>query len=244
MLTVDFETAGIAAGSRVLDIGCGSGRHSFAALRLGAEVVAADAGLEELIEVQSMRAAMEVAGELDRAGSSTLATDIREMPFADGSFDVVIAAEILEHVPADERALAECARVLKEGGMLVVTVPRTLPEALNWLLSRQYHDRPGGHVRIYRRRQLLARLARAGFFEVSREYRHGLHSPYWWLRCALGVDRPDRRVVSLYHRLLVHEIVHAPKSLQWLGYVLDPIIGKSAVYYLRLGVPSTTKRSD
>lgn len=238
MLTVDFEVAGIHAGSRILDIGCGSGRHSFAAMRRGAEVVSADAALGELDEVRATSRAMEAAGEIDCVNRGTVATDICAMPFAGASFDVVIASEILEHVRADAAAIAECGRVLKPGGMLVVTVPRTLPEAVNWLLSRRYHDRPGGHVRIYRRSQLLSRLSCAGFCEVRRAYRHGLHSPYWWLRCALGVDRPDRRAVALYHRLLVYEIVHAPRSLKALGRVLDPLIGKSAVYYVTIDEPA------
>lgn len=241
MLTVDFRLLELGEGSRVLDIGCGAGRHSFAALRQGASVVAADWSVADLVEVGSMTVAMESVGDLDVARGGPVATDICAMSFADASFDVVIASEILEHVPEDVAAMRECARVLKPGGTLVVTVPRTVPEAVSWALSRRYHDRPGGHVRIYRRRQLLSRLEVAGFSEVRRNYRHGLHSPYWWMRCAFGVDRPERRLVDLYHRLLVYEIVRRPRSLQVLGRVLDPLIGKSAVYYMRIGDAHATR---
>ena len=84
------------------------------------------------------------------------------LPFADGAFDRVIAAEVLEHIPDDNRAMAELARVLRPGGTMAVTVPRFGPELVNWALSDEYHDIPGGHVRIYRRSLLIDRLRRAG----------------------------------------------------------------------------------
>ena len=77
-------------------------------------------------------------------------------PFADGTFDRVIASEVLEHIPDDVAAMRELARVLKPGGTMAVTVPRCVPEAVNWALSDEYHDTPGGHVRIYRRSTLSA----------------------------------------------------------------------------------------
>ena len=74
------------------------------------------------------------------------------MPFPDGAFDRVIAAEVLEHIPADQAAMAEIARVLRPGGLLAVTVPAWLPERICWRLSDDYHNVPGGHVRIFTRR--------------------------------------------------------------------------------------------
>ena len=84
------------------------------------------------------------------------------LPFPDASFDRVIASEVLEHIPDDEAAMAELARVLRPGGSMAVTVPRCGPEFVNWALSDEYHDVPGGHVRIYRRSQLVGRLERTG----------------------------------------------------------------------------------
>src|SRR6202021_2633687 len=80
--------------------------------------------------------------------------DALRLPFPSGSFDRVIAAEVLEHIPDDRRALAELARVLRPGGTIAVTVPRWYPELINWVLSDDYHLVPGGHVRIYRRSEL------------------------------------------------------------------------------------------
>ncbi len=91
-------------------------------------------------------------------------------------------SEVLEHVPADRSAMAEVARVLRPGGTAAVSVPRWLPERVCWALSRPYHDRPGGHVRIYRSGELRARLAAAGLRVTGTDHVHALHAPYWWLR--------------------------------------------------------------
>ena len=233
MLTIDLERIGVGSGTRLLDLGCGTGRHAFAAWKAGGSVVALDASLEGLPDVVGMTAAMREAGELAVVDGGVIAGDARSLPFADASFDVIVASEIFEHVVDDERAMLECARVLRRGGVLALSVPRTFPEAVNWLLSRDYHNSPGGHVRIYRRHELLRRLGSAGLVHVHHEYRHGLHSPYWWLRCALGVNRPERRLVAAYHRLLVWEIVRQPPALRLMARLLDPVIGKSLVVYLR-----------
>src|SRR5262249_57115538 len=98
---------------------------------------------------------MAEAGELpDGSFVGTAAGDATAMPFPDGSFDVVIAAEVLEHIPADRAALREITRVLAHGGTLAVTVPAWLPERICWRPSDDYHNLPGGHTRIFPRHQL------------------------------------------------------------------------------------------
>ena len=83
------------------------------------------------------------------------------MPYADETFDCVIASEILEHIPQDDAAIAELIRVLKVGGTLAVSVPRWLPEQVCWLLSDEYHSNEGGHMRIYRASELRDKIAAA-----------------------------------------------------------------------------------
>ena len=137
------------------------------------------------------------AGELAAGHPATAVQgDALALPFADGTFDRVIASEVLEHIPDDTAAMRELARVLRPGGAMAVTVPRCVPEAINWALSDEYHDTPGGHVRIYRRSTLERRLGSAGLEPTGYHHAHGLHSPYWWLRCLVGpVQRlaPRRR---------------------------------------------------
>ena len=88
--------------------------------------------------------------------------DALSLPFADGEFDRVVAAEVLEHIPADIQAIHELVRVLRPGGTMAVTVPRWLPEIVNWKLSDDYHNAPGGHIRIYTDKELVAKVTNAG----------------------------------------------------------------------------------
>jgi SAM-dependent methyltransferase len=181
-----------------------------------------------------MTAAMAAAGEAPHgAHARSVGGDATAMPFGDGAFDRVIAAEVLEHVPADHRALAEIARVLRPGGLLAVTVPAWLPERICWRLSGEYHNTPGGHVRIYTRPELEAKLRAAGFEVGGHHHAHGLHSPYWWLKCAVGVHRDDHPLARAYHRLLVWDIVARPPVTRLAERALNPLIGKSIVLYSR-----------
>ena len=199
MLTIDLERIGVGSGTRLLDLGCGTGRHAFAAWKAGGSVVALDASLEGLPGVVGMTDAMRETGEIGVVDGGVIAGDARALPFADGSFDVIVASEIFEHVEDDECAMLECARVLRRDGVLALRVPRTFPEAVNWLLSRDYHNTPGGHVRIYRRSTLERRLSAAGLEPTGHHHAHGLHSPYWWLRCLVGPSNDSHPAVEAYH---------------------------------------------
>jgi ubiquinone/menaquinone biosynthesis C-methylase UbiE len=232
MLTVDFGRLPIQPGTRLLDLGCGAGRHAFEAARRGAEVVALDADHGELRQVSAVAAAMAETGEIQVPASITAAAgDATRMPFPDGSFDIVIAAEVLEHIPADQNAMNEIARVLRPGGIAAVTVPAWLPERICWALSDDYHNVPGGHVRIFTRTELETKLRRAGLLVGGHHRAHALHSPYWWVKCAVGVRNDDHPLASAYHKLLVWDIMHKPTVTQRTDQVLNPVIGKSLVVY-------------
>jgi SAM-dependent methyltransferase len=233
MLTVDYDRLGVGPGDRLLDLGCGFGRHAFEAARRGASVVALDAGPEEVAQVRATLGAMVEAGELAADHPATAVQgDALALPFAEATFDRVIASEVLEHIPDDVSAMRELARVLRPGGTMAVTVPRCGPEAVNWVLSDEYHDTPGGHVRIYRRSTLERRLGAAGLVPTGFHHAHGLHSPYWWLRCLVGPSNDSHPAVQAYHKVLVWDIVKAPLVMRAADKALSPIIGKSLVVYL------------
>ncbi len=239
MLTVDPAELGVRPGDRVLDLGCGGGRHAFALFKAGCRVVALDRSASDLVEVDVMFRALRLAGEPPPgARASAVRADAYALPFPDDAFDAVVAAEVLEHLPDDGRAVAELVRVLRPGGRLAVTVPRYGPEWVCWALSDAYHQVEGGHVRIYRADELTRQLAGAGLEPLARRHTHGLHAPYWWLRCAVGVDRDDHPLVRAYHALLVWDMVRRPWLTRALERLLDPVIGKSLVLSLRKPGPA------
>ncbi|MBI2168372.1 MAG: methyltransferase domain-containing protein [Actinobacteria bacterium] len=233
MLTVNFDRLGLRPGDRVLDLGCGAGRHAFEIYRRGGHVVALDMDDTELKDVRNTFAAMFEAGETNESASATAVRgDGLSLPFPDATFDRIVASEVLEHISDDEAAMRELARVLKPGGAIAVTVPRFFPELVCWALDSNYHETPGGHVRIYRRSELVERLRRSDLVPFGAHHAHGLHSPYWWLKCAVGVGNDEFLPVRLYHRLLVWDIVKRPLPTRVAEAALTPFIGKSLVVYL------------
>jgi SAM-dependent methyltransferase len=194
--------------------------------------VALDSDAQELGGVQRMFGAMRLGGELPaEAGARAVRGDALALPFPDGSFDKIIAAEVLEHIPDDMAAMGELARVLRPGGRLAVTVPAWLPERICWALSADYHNVPGGHVRIYTRAEVEAKLGRAGLSVRGHHHAHGLHSPYWWIKCAVGVHDDAHPLPAAYHRMLVWDITRRPWVTRLADAALNPVIGKSLVVY-------------
>jgi SAM-dependent methyltransferase len=232
MLTVDFDRLGVTPGDRVLDMGCGAGRHAFELYRRGADVIALDQDADELSRVSDMFAAMRAANEVpDGAEADVKQGDALQLPFANEEFDHIVAAEVLEHIPSDELAIAELVRVLRPGGTMAVTVPRWLPEKICWALSDAYHEVEGGHVRIYTGDELVGKVQNAGMTYDGKAHAHALHSPYWWMKCAVGVDNDDNVFVKTYHRMLVWDIMKRPRLTRTAERLLNPVIGKSMVLY-------------
>jgi SAM-dependent methyltransferase len=145
----------------------------------------------------------------------------------------VITSEVLEHIQNDVGAIAEMFRVLKPGGTFAGTVPTWLPEKINWILSDEYHapKSVGGHVRIYSETELTAKLRSAGLEISGSHHAHALHSPYWWLKCAVGPRRDDSRMVNAYKKFLEWDIVKGPKVTRVADRVLNPVLGKSLAVY-------------
>jgi SAM-dependent methyltransferase len=241
MLTVRYDWLGLSAGDRLLDLGCGAGRHAFEAFRRGARVVALDYSAAELKDVKAMFEAL-----LDKEAATLPAStwgactngDATRLPFPDATFDRVIAAEVLEHIPEDEQAVSELARVLKPGGTMAVTVPAWLAERMCWALTDEYHAPfvPGGHVRIYSEPELRSKLRDAGLQPGRAHHAHALHTPYWWLKCAVGPTNNDHPLVRAYHEVLLWDIA-GRQPMATLTKLADrlanPLLGKSLVVYAR-----------
>ena len=234
MLTIRFDRLGVQPGDLVLDAGAGFGRHAFELARRGANVVALDYAAEEVVATRGVFGAMVEAGEINmQRYVGVLQGDATRLSFADNSFDRVITSEVLEHIQSDTDAIDEFVRVLKPGGTFAATVPTWLPEKINWMLSDEYHapKSVGGHVRIYSATELKAKLRTAGLRIIGSHHAHALHSPYWWLKCAVGLRRTDSRTVNAYQKLLEWEITSQPGAMKVLERSLAPVMGKSYIVY-------------
>lgn len=144
VLAAVLDGLALPADARILDAGCGSGRNMVDLARRGSV-----SGVE--LASPSLRAALaRQVGEV-RPGS------LEELlPFQDGGFDLAVALDVLEHVGDDAFALRELARVVRPGGLLVMTVPQYA-----WLWGE--HDVLSHHHRRYTRPMLVARCADAGW---------------------------------------------------------------------------------
>jgi len=231
MLTIDIRKLGLEPGMKVLDAGCGAGRHLCEAFRVnGIDVVGIDLNWGDLEKTRSFLCLMSA----ECNGRWLISKgDVTHLPFKDEAFDAVICSEVLEHIPDNQRAIRELVRVLKGGRPLAVSVPRFLPEKICWVLSEAYHHEPGGHIRIYRKNELLNLLTSAGTKCREIRYKHALHSPYWWLRCFVGHKNEDSLPVRLYKNFLEWDIIHHPALTRFLDKLLNPVLAKSIVYYMR-----------
>jgi SAM-dependent methyltransferase len=234
VLTVRFDRLGLVPGDLFLDAGAGFGRHAFEAARRGARVVALDYAADEVDGTRATFGGMVDAGEIPLSRYvGVLRGDATRLPFPEATFDRVVTSEVLEHIQDDVTALSELVRVLRPGGTLAVTVPTWWPEKVNWMLSDDYHAPAvtGGHVRIYSETELRAKLRAAGLDLVGSHHAHALHTPYWWLRCAVGPRNDDHPAVRTYRRFLEWDIVRQPRSTKVAERVLSPMLGKSLVLY-------------
>ncbi|WP_254527998.1 class I SAM-dependent methyltransferase [Natrinema gelatinilyticum] len=236
METIDFDRLTLTPETRVLDVGCGEGRHVHAAaLENVAEVVGLDLGPDNLAAAADDYDEY-IAGATD-VPVTFCAGDALRLPFEDGAFDVVLCTEVLEHLPDYEVAIDELQRVCAPDGTLAVSVPRAGPERVCWALSDEYHQVEGGHVRIFDRAELRAAIERRGFRRVDGHFAHALHAPYWWLKC-LWWDRDQRGdpplPLRIYDRFLEWDVLKSPRPVRLLERALDPLVGKSVVYYFRL----------
>jgi len=231
VITINFNKMPVHPGAKILDIGCGQGRHTCEAIRLKKLVViGADKNFDDVVNTKEKLMLHQNLGEVKgRWGLSV--SDIRCLPFRNHCFDGVICAEVLEHLPEQDSAISELRRVLKPGKMLAISVPRYLPERICWAISREYRTTENGHIRIYKKNELSDLIEKKGFKRVGNHYAHSLHTPYWWLKCLVGPAKEDALLINLYHRFLTWDIMKQPAVTHMMEHLLNPILGKSLVFY-------------
>lgn len=234
MLTINFDRLDIRPGDRILDIGCGEGRHTIKACQQkDTHCVGADFGFDPLVQTQEKLAYHTALNDLNCKTVDLSCMDVTNLPFKDNSFDVVICSEVLEHIPDDAKAISELVRITKPGRMLAVSVPRFWPEKICWALSDEYFNANMGHVRIYKKKLLIQAIESANVRYLGSHYAHSIHAPYWWLKCLVGPSRTDSLPVNLYHRMLVWDLMEHPKITAFMDKLLNPVSGKSLVLYFQ-----------
>jgi ubiquinone/menaquinone biosynthesis C-methylase UbiE len=233
MLTVDYDLIGIKDGERVLDVGCGEGRHSWEACkRNDCLVYALDIEQENLKKANYALHLMEQKGETSGRWLPTRG-NITSLPFKDASFDKIICSEVLEHIPDDHRAIEELVRVLKDKGTLAISVPSYLPETICWKLSGDYHGKPGGHIRIYKTGEIVSKLKQHNLQLYAVRRKHALHSFYWISRSLFGVENEKALIPALYYKFLVWDINKKTRPVRLIDNFLNKFFSKSLVLYTR-----------
>ncbi len=237
MLTADYERLGLGEGDTVLDLGCGFGRHAFEAARRGA----ARRGPR-----RRPRRGRGRRGDLRRDGrrpasSTDVALARRGRPGRRAAPALRRRGVRPRHLLGGPRAHPRRRRArwpswrasCDPGAPWPITVPRGVPEAVNWALSDAYHNVPGGHIRIYSRRVLESRLSSVGLRVDGAPLRARPAQP---LLVAQVPRRNDQRHEPAGARLPpppgVGHRVGARGTTRWLERVTAPLFGKSLVVYL------------
>jgi len=233
MITIEPDLLEIQGKELILDAGCGNGRHIWQICKVNKGTsIALDIDINSLQRARYMLQQMDEKSET--AGNWHLVVgSVTTFPFGDAFFHKVICSEVLEHIPNLDKAMSELNRVLKPGGMLAISVPSYFAEKICWKISNEYHNTPGGHIRIFKHIEIIDLLERFNFKITKVCYKHALHSIYWWLKGVFGLKNDRAFIPSQYYKFLVWDICNGHRYTRWLENILNRIIPKSTVIYCR-----------
>jgi len=186
---------------RVLDAGCGDGINMSV--------------LEDIFSKRGL--AVQIVGcdyssfRLSRARNGdrypVVEADLRQTPFASGSFDVVLCSHVLEHIQEDVVAMRELARIVAPGGLVIVAVPNEgcfFARLRNHVIQRSIL-RTTDHVHFYTADTLLSRLAEADLYPIRPVAREGSFMPHLGVLTRLREMRFGRALIELLARLLPNQ---------------------------------------
>ena len=229
---VDLDILRLRPGDRVLDMRSGTGRHVLQASLRRCQVVGLDSDFESLRVAGNYINLIDSWGVV-QAGVTLMMGWGDRLPFRDAAFDRVICTEVLEHIPDDLSAMREVVRILRPGGTVAFSVPDRLSETILWRQSWQYRNTPGGHVRIYGRRQLAARLKSAGLRLYAVRWRHSMETLYWIARIG-PKDRWDSAGwVKSFRKFLDSKRTRNSRFFYRLEELTNYLFPKSIVFYGR-----------
>lgn len=216
----------------MLDVGCGTGRHTVEICRWECRAVAVDLSVDDLKTAKVFwaykRESREALGHAD-----FVAADAERLPFKDAAFDKVVCTEVLEHIPDDRAGIAELVRVLKPGALIAVSVPNYIPEVVFWTISWGYWHSPGGHIRIYKPHQMARMLGESGLELYAERLRHAIQAAYWFIRCTFGIDNEDFPITRYFQKFVQWHYRRRVRLLENLEALANPVLGKDRILYAR-----------
>ena len=183
-------------GLRLLDVGCGTGHHMASLRDRGFEVAGVDGSVGMLEQAR-----------INNPGAEIRQSDVESIPFDDATFDFVLCIEVLRYLPQSAQCIREMARVLKPGGVCLVTAAPLLNLNGYWLINRVANMTKVGD---------LVQLKQ--FFTTSRRLRHEFMSA--------GFRRPTVNGVYLGPVNWVERL--APGALRSVLKAWEPIDGRVA----------------
>lgn len=233
IVNIDFRRHfPIGDGERVLDLGCGNGRHTLEAARYPVRVVGLDFSRDDLKAARFMYADLLRKGEA-KGRADFILGDAQNLPFKDGAFDKALCTEVFEHIPDDRRGIGEFIRVTKHGAPVAVSVPSYWPELAFWTISWDYWHSPGGHVRRYKPGQMWRILEESGMDVHFERRRHSFQSLYWFLRCVFGLPRENFLPVKVFFKFINWHHGRRIKMLERIEATLNLVLGKDMILYGR-----------
>jgi SAM-dependent methyltransferase len=227
--SVNLNVLNLNATSHILDFGSGRGALACEFARRGYRITACDIDAAKLDLLPAQCAPHAIATIL-------LAANAQNLPFPDREFDAIICREVLEHIPDYARTLAELQRILKPGGILLISVPARLSERICHRLDENWY-RKSGHVHVFVKKALLAELGASGWRVIKVENKQFFWA--WnWLILALFKTRHTMGAIedhlSMYRVLLCGwrflEILHLKRVVEQIG---DRVFPKSLFIYMK-----------
>jgi len=236
-----FRGVCIRASHTVIDVGCGDGGFIGFCAGQGAEVLFVDRDEEKLARTEQR-----IKASPARAYRAIL-SDCDPIPLEDGTGDLVICTEVLEHVPDPAKFLAELIRVAKPGARLLVSVPDARSEQfVSATAPPQYFEVPN-HIRIFSAEAFEKLLLDSGLEIESHEFRGCFWSMFWplsWMTCEPGKGLPvenEHPIVNHWLRLWEHVQDH-PEGYK-IRDALNQLLPKSQTILARKPEQAMSGRS-
>lgn len=231
--SVDFDLLRLAPDDRLLDVGCGTGRHLVEAARRDCCVVGLDSERDDLVLAKGYLYCLWREGGL-KARVNLVAAQGERLPFEEGSFDRIVCTEVLEHVPDDRGLIAEFVRLLRPGGTMAVSVPDRVTETVLWRLTALHHVAFKEHVRIYDRRRLQRLLEGVGFKVFASRRCHSLESLRWSVAWMGGGETDfSRRFSDVWDDFVEARVSRGSRVLSAMEGLGNLVAPKSLVMYAR-----------